>query len=138
MANPKGGIPPIPPTKYKGEETDKKVLRYALSAMIDEQICAALEIDISTFSDWKLKHPSLAEALREGRTDADGHIVQSLYSKAKSGDTTAQIFWLKNRKRKEWRDREEREVELKLAEKMSKEEIISELKKISSEFKDDV
>ena len=35
---------------------------------------------------------------------SDERVVDSLYRKALGGDTTAMIFWLKNRRPSEWRD----------------------------------
>ena len=49
------------------------------------------------------------EACEEARNYADETIVHTLYQQAKGGNTTAIIFWLKNRKRKEWRDRHDLE-----------------------------
>lgn len=122
------------PPKYNSEIHDKEVLRYALSGMTDEQMACAMDIDVSTLNRWKEEHDSFRESLKEGKTDADGHIVTSLYSKAKYGDVTAQIFWLKNRKRKEWRDRQELDMEIKNAEKLSYPELVEKLEELKKEL----
>lgn len=48
------------------------------------------------------------ETLTEIRTDADGNVLEKHIRKSKKHvppDTTAQIYWLKNRKPDRWRDR---------------------------------
>ena len=50
----------------------------------------------------------LAERVEDARAQADDVVIHSLYTKATVGkDTTAMIFWLKNRRPDEWRDRRE-------------------------------
>lgn len=41
----------------------------------------------------------------------DGRIRRTVTTKEVAGDTTAQIFWLKNRKPAEWRDKQNVEIE---------------------------
>ncbi len=49
---------------------------------------------------------ALAERVEDARAQADEVVIHSLYTKATVGkDTTAMIFWLKNRRPDEWRDR---------------------------------
>src|SRR5262249_27421300 len=43
-------------------------------------------------------------ALKRGREASDARVEESLYRNALAGNTTAQIFWLKNRRPSEWRD----------------------------------
>jgi hypothetical protein len=51
---------------------------------------------------------ALAERVEDARAQADEVVIHSLYTKATVGkDTTAMIFWLKNRRPDEWRDRRE-------------------------------
>lgn len=85
---------------------DLSVVR-SLAAMggTDEQISQALSIARSTLSRYKTENEAFQDALKRGKDDADLVIVNSLYKKAQNGDTTAMIFWLKNRRPREWRDR---------------------------------
>jgi hypothetical protein len=54
---------------------------------------------------------SLMERVDDARAQADDVVIKSLYTKATvDKDTTAMIFWLKNRRPAEWRDRREHEV----------------------------
>lgn len=51
---------------------------------------------------------TLKERIEEAKACADDVVVKSLYTKAtKDHDVTAMIFWLKNRRPLEWRDRRE-------------------------------
>jgi hypothetical protein len=53
----------------------------------------------------------LMERVDDARAQADDVVIKSLYTKATvDKDTTAMIFWLKNRRPAEWRDRREHEV----------------------------
>jgi hypothetical protein len=87
----------------------------------------------STINNWKKEHPEFMESIKRGKEIADATIAQKLYHRAKGyehkdtqfatfqgqitdqveyikhypPDTTAAIFWLKNRQSKKWRDRHE-------------------------------
>lgn len=64
-------------------------------------------ISLSTLCEWRNKYPEISEALKEGKDDVDRQVENALFRSALEGNTTAQIFWLKNRKRLEWRDKQE-------------------------------
>ena len=76
--------------------------------LTDEEIAVILGISPRTLNYWK-KNPAFLQSLKRGKLKADFQITKSLYEKAKNGDTTAIIFWLKNRRPDLWRDK--REVE---------------------------
>jgi hypothetical protein len=82
----------------------EKVEVVASMGLIDEQIAVILDISPRTLNYWK-KQPAFLQSLKRGKLKADFQITQSLYQKAKAGDTTAMIFWLKNRQPETWRDR---------------------------------
>lgn len=67
-----------------------------------DQIASLLKLSARTLR----KH--FREELDHGATDANSQIANALYKKAKDGDTTAQIFWLKCRAG--WRERNGFEV----------------------------
>jgi hypothetical protein len=53
----------------------------------------------------------LMERVDDARAQADEVVIKCLYTKATvDKDTTAMIFWLKNRRPREWRDRRELEM----------------------------
>jgi len=87
-----------------------RVQGWALDGLIDEEIANKMEISKHTFYVWKKRFPAFDKALKLSKEVADRQIEQSLFKLAKDGNITAQIFWLKNRKPREWRDKQELEV----------------------------
>lgn len=59
---------------------------------------------------WGSVHPPFREALRMHVGNADARVVNRLYAKALEGDTTAMIFWLKNRQPNDWRDKRDIDI----------------------------
>ena len=118
-----------------GELKDKLILLegWARDGLTDEQIAKNIGIATSTFYKWKKKELEFSEALKKGKEVIDFEVENALLKKAlgytitlnkqkvtKDGDvvditeevhvppdTTAQIFWLKNRQVKKWRDKVE-------------------------------
>ena len=114
---------------------DKLILLegWAKSGLTDEQIAKNIGINRTTLYDWKKKEANIADALKKGKEVIDFEVENALLKKAlgytitikeerldKDGcvhtlekdvhippDTTAQIFWLKNRQVKKWRDKVE-------------------------------
>jgi hypothetical protein len=98
-------------------------------------MAAFFEVAVSTFYKWKNEHPEFSEAIKLAKVVADERVERSLYHRAVGytfdgekvfqfqgqvvraqtkehvpPDTTAMIFWLKNRRPKEWRDIRQHEV----------------------------
>lgn len=96
----------------------------------DKEIADFFEVSESTINVWKAAHPEFVESLKTGKAKADERVERSLYHRALGyshldthisnyqgvvtqtsltkfypPDTTACIFWLKNRRSGEWRDR---------------------------------
>lgn len=92
------------PTKYDDALLDD-VRERALKGETDEEIAAGLGVSRSTLALWKARHPEFSDALRSWKAEADDAVELSLYRKALAGDTTAAIFWLKNRRKETWRDK---------------------------------
>ena len=74
---------------------------------IDTEIARALDISIPTLHDWKRRYPALLKASKLSKAKADDRVKGRLFESATNGDTTAAIFWLKNRRPAEWRDKQE-------------------------------
>jgi hypothetical protein len=68
------------------------------------EIANYIGTSIASFDRWTMEHEELREALKRGREASDDRVEESLYRNALAGNTTAQIFWLKNRRPSEWRD----------------------------------
>lgn len=121
------------PTKYD-PAFDEQAFKLCLLGATDAQIADFFGVTEQTVNNWKKAHPSFFESLKRGKMEADGEVANSLYRRAlgyeheavkivadaKTGaehvvpfieryppDTTAAIFWLKNRQPKAWRDRHE-------------------------------
>ncbi len=96
------------------------------------EIAEYFEVDERTLRRWAIQHPAFAAELKTGNEVADDRVQMSLYRRAvgysfdaeklfhyEGGvtrvpvvehvppDTTACIFWLKNRRRQQWRDKQE-------------------------------
>ena len=119
-------------TEWLTEEGLIKINGWAKDGLIDEQIATNIGVSYSTFRDWKKKFPALSAALKESKEVVDRQVENALFKSAigfiyeeetvtNAGDvvlvkkyskpnTTAQIFWLKNRKRNQWTDKSEVDV----------------------------
>lgn len=92
------------PTKYDPAFADQ-ARQYCLLGATNERLAGFFGVDISTLERWIAAHDEFRGAIKEGREGADIQVANSLYGKALSGDTTACIFWLKNRQKLSWRDK---------------------------------
>lgn len=122
----------------------------------DKQICENLNISIDSYYRYKNKYTEFSEVLKRSKDVADITVENALYKRAlgykydevtyeggvetkrvtkqMAGDTTAQIFWLKNRKPREWRDKRHIESENNVSIKNPFEEIDTEdIKKLLEE-----
>ncbi len=119
-------------TDWLTQEGLLKISGWARDGLIDEQIAKNIGVSYSTFRDWKKKFPALSATLKESKEVVDRQVENALFKSAvgfiyeeetvtNAGDvvlvkkyskpnTTAQIFWLKNRKRNQWTDKSEVEV----------------------------
>jgi hypothetical protein len=121
------------PTKYKAEFV-KQAEKLCTLGLTDAELATFFEVSEVTLNAWKTKHPEFLKSLKVGKEEADTRVERSLYHRAigyshpedkifnDSGepmivpttkhyppDTTAAIFWLKNRKTAEWRDKQDHE-----------------------------
>jgi transposase-like protein len=109
---------------------DKLILveGWARDGLTDVQIAHNLGVGTTTLYEWKNDYTEFAEALKRGKEVVDRMVENALLKRAlgyefeevtyENGaetkrvrkevvpDTTAQIFWLKNRKPEEWRDKQ--------------------------------
>lgn len=123
-------------TEWLTEEGLLKIEGWARDGLTDKQVAHNMNIAESTLHEWKKKYSVLSESLKRGKEvvdrqvenallkralgyefkettqelTEDGMRVTKVVTKQQAPDTTAQIFWLKNRKPDEWRDKKETEV----------------------------
>lgn len=91
------------PSQFKPEYIEQ-VEKLCRMGATDPEMAEFFSVSIETIYNWREKHADFLDAIKRGRVEADMKVAQSLYDKAIGGDTTAQIFWLKNRRAKTWRD----------------------------------
>ena len=82
-----------------------RIQGWARDGLTDEQIAKNMGISYSTLRVWRDKYSALSVALKESKDVADRNVENALYEAALKGNITAQIFWLKNRKPKDWREK---------------------------------
>ena len=124
------------PTIYR-PELAALARKLALLGATGAEMADALNINVSTLSDWMHKHPELSRAIESGKTQADAEIAEGLYNRARGDtheavkifmpagadapvyapyvehyppDTNAASLWLRNRQPDRWRDRQEVKV----------------------------
>jgi len=79
--------------------------------LTDKQVAEIINISESTLNNYKKEYPEFLQSLKRGKEISDNTVVNALYQKAigyngNPPDTTACIFWLKNRLPGEWRERQ--------------------------------
>lgn len=104
---------------------------WARNGLNDEQIAHNVGISRSTLKEWKLKHPAISAALKRGKEvidlevenallksalgftydevvteESDNGIKKRVTTKMALPNVTAQIFWLKNRRPEQWREKQ--------------------------------
>jgi hypothetical protein len=118
------------PTKYRVAFI-RQAIRLGRLGATDREVADFFQVSESTLYLWKSEHPKFSEALKAGKEHADARVQQSLYRRALGyshdavkifndkdngttqvpyvehypPDTTACIFWLKNRQPEAWRDK---------------------------------
>lgn len=109
----KGGKPALDPGKWLENDSLIRIQGWARDGLTNDQIAENMGIGLTTFYKWKNEYTEFANALKETKEICDRCVENALYQKALQGDTTAMIFWLKNRKQFSWRDKQEVEANVK-------------------------
>lgn len=108
-------------TTYTDWETEEKILLlqgWARNGLTNEQIASNMDIVVSTLWEWRKKSSKISNALKIGKEEADLQVENALHKAALEGNTTAMIFWLKNRKPENWRDKIQQEITTESAVKL--------------------
>ena len=114
----------------------KLLTAWARDGLTEDQIARKCGISRSTLSAWKVSYPDISCALKKGKEVVDIEVENALLKRAMGydytesweeiqpdgtlrarimrkrmpADTTAQIFWLKNRRPEVWREKQVVEV----------------------------
>ena len=99
---------------------------WARDGLTDEQIAKNMGISVKTLYDWKKRYSKICNALKRGKEVADYEVENALFKTALQGNTTAQIFWLKNRRPDKWRDKLKEDSNAEALEKLDS--ILAEIK----------
>lgn len=116
------------PTSYKPDYA-QQAEKLCLLGATDMEIADFFAVSLATVKNWKAAHPAFLAALKVGKAALDERVERSLYHRAVGytfesekvfqyqgeivraqtrehvpPDTTAMIFWLKNRRPQDWRD----------------------------------
>jgi hypothetical protein len=116
------------PSKFKPEFVTQAEKLAKLGAT-DIEIADFFEVEVRTLYRWKTENDAFCQALKSGKDEADDRVERSLFARANGyehdevdirvvqggivqtpirkyypPDTTAAIFWLKNRRPGEWRE----------------------------------
>jgi transposase-like protein len=117
------------PTSFKPEYVEQ-VRKLCLLGATNPELAGFFGVSIETLDNWRKAHPEFLDALKEGKMQADANVGQRLYERAMGfqhpeekifqadgqiiradtikqypPDTTAAIFWLKNRRPDAWREK---------------------------------
>ena len=101
MAKRKPGRPPFKITK----EVLRKAEGFASRGMTQMQIADALGINYDTLMKYKNLNTDFLEAIKAGQAKGIAEITNALFNQGKNGNTSAAIFYLKNRAG--WADKQE-------------------------------
>ena len=99
---------------------------WARDGLTDEQIAQKMGVGYSTLQTWKSKYQDIQDTLKKGKDVVDYQVENALLSSALDGNTTAQIFWLKNRRPDKWRDKQKEEADTAALDKLD--DILREIK----------
>lgn len=107
---------------------DKLILveGWARDGLTNEQIAEKLGINPDTLYQYQKKYPEFSESLKKGKEIIDFEVENALLKNALDGNVTAQIYWLNNRKSKQWKNK--REVDTNNKEITKVEELLNKIK----------
>lgn len=128
-AAPVGKRPGGRPSLYKAEFAEQASKLCKLGAT-DIELADFFGVTEKTINNWKTAHPEFLQSLKAGKSLADAEVAEKLFQRATGykhdavkilvvagtvaevpyvehypPDTTAAIFWLKNRQPAKWRDK---------------------------------
>lgn len=99
--------------KSKWENVKDKLILiegWARDGLTNKQIADNLGIGETTFYKIINEHPEVSEVLKKGKEVIDYEVENALLQNALNGNVTAQIYWLNNRKPKQWKNKRENET----------------------------
>lgn len=123
------------PSKYK-PAYNSQAYKLCLLGATDKELADFFEVNVDTIHEWKKVYPRFSDSLKRGKLKADSIVAEKLFKRATGyshpdvdikvinekivetrltkhypPDTTAAIFWLKNRAKETWRDKQVLEID---------------------------
>lgn len=131
LPKPKPKHPGGAPSKYPTINLDQ-ALKLSIAGWTDLQMCQFFNVSMASWTNYKSDNPQFLATLKLGKEEADDRVEQSLFQRATGSaipeekvfydmntgivthqtvkhfppDTAAAIIWLKNRRPKDWREKE--------------------------------
>jgi hypothetical protein len=124
------------PSKYK-TVFGVQAYRICLLGATDKDLAEFFDVNVDTIHEWKKKYKGFSDSLKRAKKEADALVAERLFARATGyshpdidikvvkgrirktklikyypPDTTAAIFWLKNRDKENWRDKQHLEIDL--------------------------
>lgn len=100
--------------RHEIEIDPAEVERLASFGLTEDQIASNLGICSDTLRRRKNKYDAFSVAVKKGKAAGIKTITNALFEKANGGDTTAMIFYLKNRDPQRWLEPERDEMRMVL------------------------
>ncbi len=119
------------PSSYQPEYAEQ-ARKLCLLGATDKELADFFNVSESTINKWKIDFVEFSESIKKGKDLADADVAERLFNRACGyvapdvdikvidsrivktdflkhypPDTTAAIFWLKNRQKNKWRDKQE-------------------------------
>lgn len=104
MSNKKTKQPMRKAQRWLTEEGLILINGWARIGLTNKEIAEKMGINVSSLYTWRKRFPEIDKALREGQELVNFKVLNALVKKALQGDTSAMIFWLKNRMSDLFRD----------------------------------
>ena len=122
-------------SEYRIEYADQ-ALKLCLLGATDKELAEFFSVSEQTLNKWKKDYPEFLESLKKGKNIADANVASRLCKATKFAtsngkitdskefiehyppDTTAAIFWLKNRQPEKWRDKKEVDANVNLGDEL--------------------
>lgn len=144
------------PTTYQATFAEQAE-KLCLLGATDVELADFFGIHVATLYRWKIEFPKFCEAIKSAKDVADERVERSLYQRAIGytfesekvfqfqgaivraatrehvpPDTTAMIFWLKNRRSADWRDKRELDLTAGALDSVTDDELAAAIVKLRS------
>lgn len=96
------------PSKYETHVAPRleEIKDWVRNGATDEEVARKLGISQRSFYEYQKEFLQFSQSLKETKEKVDSEVENALLQNALKGNTTAQIFWLKNRRPDKWREKQ--------------------------------